>query len=260
MHLFSRWQRWVVVLFGLPVAVLLSTLALSQTQLIRLVPSDLPLQPALWSALQLSLASSLIWFIWREAPQIPAWRTVGQSLLEGVGLFGVALGISWYLQLIDISWDITTERIVTMGMMALPLAWWCMAEERLMRVELCRLLSHQKPLLRDVSMIGIGWIVQFTILSAHTLEILVVILLTEGLSVLTWSGSAHYDKTWTRRWAWRWLLVAGAGLHGTGFVISTPAPIIVTADDTFVLVLLVAAPLVAWVSLSGLQQYMHPHE
>lgn len=255
MHALSRMQRWVIVVFGLPIVAMVSTFVVSQTQISRLMPADMPVQSSIWGALQLSLASGLLWLLWRETPQLPDWRALGRAIVEGVGLFGAALSIGWYSELIDVSWQLTYEHLLRLLVIAVPLAWWSMAEERLLRVELSQLLAQRYGILRDVSMLIVGWIVQMSMLAPYGFFVFIVVILTEGLSVVTWSGSADFNRTWARRWAWRWLIVGGTGLSSTGFVLGMPSPLTITSDDPFVLVILVAATMIAWVSYSSIQQY-----
>lgn len=255
MHKFAGWQRWIIVLFSLPAGVVISTFIVSQTQIGQLIPADLPFQHTIWTALQLSLASGLIWLFWRNTSHTRDWHAIGASMIEGFGLFGIAIGIGWYFALIDITWQMTAESVVAMIGLAIPLAWWSMAEERMLRTEVSTLLPRTPTLIRDIVMLGIGWVVQVSLISTHSIFVLLIILLTEGLSVMTWSGSANFERTWARRWAWRWLIVIGAGISSTGFLTATPSLIVVTTDDPLALVVLVAAPLAAWISYSAMQTY-----
>jgi len=253
MHALSRWQRWMALIVTLPVAAILSTFTITQTQIGRLVPSDLPHQATLWSALQLCLASGIVWLLWRTYGQQRNWSTIGTALIEAVGLFGVALSIGWYLALIDLTWMMTSDRLITFMAIAIPLAWWSYVEEHILRQEVGHLLSHYPALLRDILMLLIGVVVQLSILSVSSLYVVIIIVLTEGLSIITWAGGTNH-RAWARRWAWRWILVAGVGMSSTGFITGTPSLMVITTDDPFALFITVAATMAAWVSYSGLQQ------
>jgi hypothetical protein len=256
MHRFIGWHRWLMVIFGLPIATILSTFIISQTQIGQLMPADMPFQPTLWTALQLSLASGLIWLVCRPPSPKRNWAIIGKSIIEGIVFCGITLVIfRWFLLLIDLNWNITTDSMVALAGLALPLAWWSMAEERVLRGELHTLLGTKPPLLRDVIMLGIGWCVQLSLVSGFNLFVALVLLLCEGLSVITWSGQANFERTWSRRWVWRWMFVVFAGVSATGFVTATPAPLIVMADDPFVLAMLVTAPLTTWIIYAILQNY-----
>jgi hypothetical protein len=256
MHELKRWQRWLMVIFGLPIATILSTFIISQTQIGQLMPADMPFQPTLWAALQLSLTSGMIWLTCRHPAPKRNWAIIGRSILEGVVFCGITLIIfRWFLHLIDLEWNITTDSVVAMAGLALPVAWWSMAEERVLRGELHTLLGTQRPLLRDVIMLGIGWCVQMSLVSGHSLFVALVLLLCEGLSVITWSGQANFERTWSRRWVWRWIFVVFAGVSATGFVTATPAPLIVMADDPWILAMLVTVPLTMWIIYAILQNY-----
>jgi hypothetical protein len=73
--------------------------------------------------------------------------------------------------------------------------------------------------------------------------------------VITWSGQANFERTWSRRWVWRWIFVVFAGVSATGFVTATPAPLIVMADDPWILAMLVTVPLTMWIIYAILQNY-----
>lgn len=256
MHAFKSWQRWLMAIFSLPAIAVLSTFIVSQTQISQLIPATMPFQPILWTALQLSLASGLVWLIWRKPAPRRNWSAIGKSISEGIVLFGMSIIIiGWLFQLVDITWHITTESIIAIVGLALPLAWWSMAEERVLRGELHTLLGNTPSLLRDLIMLSIGWFVQMNLASITSLFVAIIILLTEGLSVITWSGSADFERTWARRWVWRWIYVVGAGVSSTGFVTATPSPLIITTDDPFMLVILVAAPLALWIIYGVMQNY-----
>lgn len=255
MYILVGWQRWLVIIISLPVVAIISTFIVSQTQISQLAPTDMPHQQVVWTALQLSVASGLLWLLWPDQPRVRQWTIIASALVEGLGLFGVALGIGWYLGLIDISWQFTSERIIAMLALAIPLAWWSMAEERILRNEVGHMLNGTPTLIRDLVMLGVAWLVQTSMITTTSVYVLIVVVLTEGLSIITWSGSADFERAWARRWTWRWVLVAGAGLSSTGFVTSTPTPLVITTDDPFALIILVAATLAAWVSYSGLQRH-----
>ncbi len=254
MHELSRWQRWMVLIVTLPVAAMLSTFTITQTQIGRLVPNDLPNQATLWSILQLCLASSIVWLVWRNHAQQRNWSVIGTAIIEAVGLFGVALSIGWYLALIDLTWMITSERVIAFMALAIPLAWWSYAEEHILRQEIGHLLSRQPALLRDISLLLIGLVVQLSILSVSSVYVIIIVVLTEGLSIITWAGGTDVHRAWARRWAWRWIFVAGAGVSSTGFITGTPSPLVITTDDPFALFITVAAAMAAWISYSGFQQ------
>lgn len=256
MHALSRTHRWLIVLLGLPFVAIISTLVVSQTQISRLVSTDMPLQPAMWVALQLSLASGLLWLLWRDAPQLPSRHALGAALIECGSLFVVALVIGSYTKIIDITVESFGDSLMSMLIFAIPLAWWSMAEERLLRVEMSYLLAHQPVLLRDIAMLIIGWTVQMILLAPYGLFVVIVVLLTESLSVSTWSGSADFARTWTRRWAWRWLIVGGAGMSSTGFVLGTPSLLTITSDDPVALIMIIVGIMVAWVSYTTIQHYL----
>jgi hypothetical protein len=249
------WQRWIVALVSLPMAAIISTFIISQTQIGQLVPATMPFQHTLWTALHWSLASSIIWILWRNQSQPRQWRVIGESAIEGIGLFGVALGIGWYFELIDITWQINSESIVALIGLAIPLAWWSMAEEQVLRSEIGALLARMSSFGRDMIMLSIGWVIQTSLVTTGSIYVLVIIILTEGLSVMTWSGSANFERAWARRWAWRWVVVIGAGVSSTGFVSGTTSFMAITTNDPFALVVVVAATFAAWVSYSALQKH-----
>lgn len=252
MRTLPRRQQWAIVLLGLPIATILSTFIVSQTQLSRFVPQDMPLQPAVWATMQLSVASGLLWLLWRDRSQTPNWHILLRAFIEGIVIVGTALGLGWYVQIIEISWQITSESVLTALMLILPLAWWSMAEERLLRVEMGHLLTHTPMIMREVVLLLLGWVVQISILTINHIFALIVVVLTEGLSIITWSISARYDLTWARRWSWRWLLVAVAGVSSTGFNLGTPTPIVITTEDPLLLTVIVVAAFAIWVSMSAL--------
>lgn len=255
MHRFAAWQRWLIVVFSLPVVAIISTFIVSQTQIGQLIPADLPFQQTIWTALQFSVASGLIWLLWRQPSPMRDWAAITGAFIEGAVLFGIALSVGWYFGLIDLSLELSSESIIALIGLAIPLAWWSMAEERILRGEVSQLMPHTPPILRDVIMLVIGWIVQLSLVTTTNVFVFMMVMLTEGLSIITWSGSANLERTWARRWTWRWLLVVGAGISSTGFVTATPSLLSITTDDPLALVIIVAAPLAAWISYSGLQNY-----
>lgn len=255
MQRLARWQQWVIVLFSLPVVAVISTFIVSQTQISQLIPADLPFQHTIWTALQFSVASGLIWLLWRHQPQTRDWAAIVGAVIEGAVLFGIALSVGWYFGLIDLSLELSSESIVALIGLAIPLAWWSMAEERVLRGQVSALMPHTPPLLRDVVMLVIGWGVQLSLVTTTNIFVFLIVMLTEGLSISTWSGSANFERTWARRWVWRWIIVVGAGISSTGFITATPSILTVTTDDPLALVIIVAAPLAAWISYSGLQNY-----
>jgi hypothetical protein len=255
MQRFTHWQQWVMAIVGLPTAVVLSTFLVSQTQISQLVPADLPFQPTIWAALQLSLASGLIWLMWRSPTSPRNWFVIGNAFIEGITLCGISLLMMWLLGFTEAIWQISTESIVAMLGLALPLAWWSMAEERVLRGELRALLGTMPSLLRDVIMLSIGWCVQMSLVSVHSLFVAIVLLLTEGLSVMIWSGHDGFERAWARRWVWRWVFVVVLGMSSTGFVTATPSPLILLVEDPFISIVLVAAPITTWIIFSIVHNY-----
>jgi hypothetical protein len=256
MYALKHWHRWLMAIFGLPIIVMLSTFIISQSQVGQLVPADMPFQSTLWAALQLSLTSGMVWLIWRQPAPKRNWSIIGSAIIEGSVLCGISLTLLGWLEIIDITWQITTESIVAMIGLALPLAWWSIAEERVLRGELQTLLSNFPPFLRTFIMLGIAWLVQMSLVSTYSLFVALVLVFTEGLSILTWSGHAGFERAWTRRWVWRWLFIAGAGISVTGFITATPAPLRVFIDDPFISMVLVATPLVTWTMMTIVQHVM----
>lgn len=255
MHRFATWQRWLIVLCSLPAVVIISTFIVSQTQIGQLVPADLPFQSTMWTALQFSVASGLIWLLWRQPLPLRDWSVIIGASIEGCVLFGIALSVGWYFELIELTWEFSSEPIVALVGLAIPLAWWSMAEERVLRGELSQLMPQTPPILRDIIMLGIGWMIQISLITTTNMFVFIIVILTEGLSIVTWSTSANFERTWARRWTWRWFIVVGAGVGSTGFITATPSILTITTDDPLALVVIMAAPFAAWISYSAMQNY-----
>ncbi|MFZ9857379.1 MAG: hypothetical protein ACO3F2_03460 [Roseiflexaceae bacterium] len=246
MQQLTHWQRWVMAIVGLPSVVVFSTFIVSQTQIGQLVSMDMSFQSTFWTALQLSLASGLVWLVWRTPSTKRNWAIIGKSVIEGIVLCGMSLIVMWLLGFTDTTWQISIESIIAMVGLALPIAWWSMAEERVLRGELQTLLGNMPSLLRDLIMLSVGWCVQMSLISVHSMFVAIVLLLTEGLSVITWSGHDGFERAWARRWVWRWLFVVVFGVSSTGFVTATPSPLIVMVDDPFISLVLVTTPITLW--------------
>lgn len=240
-------RAWLTTIVILPVALIVSTVVLTVSHALW---HDVPLATWQYAAVELSLAAGTVWLVTRQHWPQWHWRGVIQACGEGWLLLAiagaVAMGFGMLAPHVGRTWDVWVPALLV----AAPLAWWCMAEEIVLRV----MLPHVTPASRGwgavllwVQAVALMWLMS----TPTSWYAVVVIAAGELLGVVTARASTDFATRWGRRWAWRWLMAAVCGATQLGVVLALPSAITLVVTEALVPAMVTAGVLVAW-SLASL--------
>lgn len=238
-------RRFVITLMILPLAVMLSTLLLSW--LYQFVP--LAMRHS-WSmtVLELGVPAGLVWLVTRHAWPRWAWYRVVRACGAGIVWVALALGVALATDMLAFAPTVRYDALLSFIAVALPLAWWCMAEEVVLRVLLPGTLVALSPWLRGVLMWLVAAALMWVLSTPASWYTVLVLGAGELLGVVTWASAGDFGQMWARRWVWRWVMVAGCGATQLGLTLAVPAPVTLVIPEALVPAIVTVGALFAWSS------------
>lgn len=235
-------KLWFVVVI-LPGALVASTAISTYSQLSWYLPT---LPSWAWAAIELSLAAGAVWLCTRPAWTWGSWRDVLVACGEGWMLLACAIGVTMAFGMLSFNPTIHWHGVWAAGVLAIPLAWWCMAEEVVLRDVLPTLVPIAHPWRKYSVLWGIAVIMMWLMSTPASWFALAVIAAGEFLSLVTAYVGRSFTTRWARRWAWRWLMMCFFGATQLGMAVAVPAVVTLVIPEALVPAVLTVSALIAW--------------
>lgn len=249
-------RSWIQPIVILPVAIMLSTVALPMVYSISMGFGGVS-----WvsTAVELSLATGVVWLWTRDYWPRSRWRAWLVACSEGWILLAVALSVAVAFGVLAFHFNGTWWTLLPPMAVAIPLAWWCMAEEVVLRVLLPLHLPtrsiHATRILQWLIATAVVWLLS----TPTSWYALVVIATGELLGVVTAHCTADFTTMWARRWAWRWLMAGVLGATQLGIVLAVPSLFTMIITEALVPAMVTAGVLVVWSSATVLLHLTDQH-
>ncbi len=243
--------QFIAAMLMLPGAVVVTTVVLAQSRVLRLFPTAWPWVPLTTTTLELTAVAVLVWAIYRREWPEWRWRDIGQALAESLAVIGVAMIAPYWFGQITIASQVSLLTCLNAVLFAVPLAAWCMAEEVVLRVVLPRILAPLPMWSRYSSLLVLACLVQWSIMTPQSYYIIAVIVAGECVSLLSMSVQSHFGLVWGRRWAWRWVTVGLLGAQNIGFATTLQSPAMPIVRDAATMMIIIGSALAIWIIQIG---------
>jgi hypothetical protein len=245
------WGQFLGALLVLPGAVVVTALVLAQSRLLRLIPVDWPWTTATTTALELSMATLVIWVIYRREWPTWRWHDVGRVFFEALAVIGLALVPPYWFGQFTIAQQFYFNGAINALIFLFPLAMWCMAEEVVLRVVLSRILTPLPAWVRYLSLLTFASLIQWIIITPQFIYVSAVLIAGEALSLLSMAIQPHFGVVWGRRWAWRWLLIGLFGAQNVGLTTALTSPLTPIVTEAATMTIVAASALASWCVIIG---------
>ncbi len=253
----AQWTARIRTVLALPVLLFATTLVLTQSQIGRLLAPTWWWSGAVWTALEWVLPTLLVWIIWRKWQPTWQWRDVGTAWGEATMLAAVSVLAGWAFGLLWVDVRVDWQGVVYALALVIPIAGWCWSEELLLRVVLARQVQAYPVWVQALGVWLAGVAVQSLLVQQWTWVSVMVVVLAEAVSCLSWYSEGRFGLLWGRRSSWRWLASVVCGFAGVGMLVSGPRPWLLVPAGLEIGGFLVATWLLTWLIQLLLQHWLH---